>query len=233
MNKASNFIILSVIIFGLLVSGCASKEIAALKTKISDLEQESATKTAQIQKLEDQLVNAGAERGALKTSLDDFTKRDQQQRKEFADLQRRFKKMTDAGTLSIRIIDGRMVVSLATDILFPSGSANLSKAGQNTLKEVAIQLSNIPDRKYQVEGHTDNVPIATDVFPSNWELASARSIRVVKTMVEAGLTPQRISAASFAETRPIQANETPEGRMANRRIAIVVIPDLSVIPGLQ
>lgn len=219
--------------FALFFSGCASKEIASLKGRISELEAETQDKTLKIQTLETRVETLGKERGILKSSLDDLNRRDEAQRKEFADLQRRFKKLTDAGTLSIRIIDGRMVVSLGTDILFPSGSASLSKEGLNTLREVAKQLAAIPDRKYQVEGHTDNIPIATEAFPSNWELASARSIRVVKTMVEGGLEPQRVSAASFGETKPVQPNDTPEGRKANRRIAIIVIPDLSTVPGFE
>lgn len=223
-----SFILLTVAV---VMSGCASKEIASLKGKITELEAEKQDKTLKIQTLETRVETLGKERGVLKSSLDDLSRRDEAQRKEFADLQKRFKKLTDAGTLSIRVIDGRMVVSLATDILFPSGSANLSKDGLSTLREVAKQLSAIPDRKYQVEGHTDNVPISTEVFPSNWELAASRSIRVVKTMVEAGLEPQRISAASFGETKPVQSNDTPEGRKANRRIAIIVIPDLSSVPG--
>lgn len=216
-----------------LFTGCSSKEIAGLKGRVAELEAETQDKTLKIQTLETRVETLGNERGILKSSLDDLNRRDEAQRKEFADLQRRFKKLTDAGTLSIRIIDGRMVVSLNTDILFPSGSANLSKDGLVTLREVAKQLAAIPDRRYQVEGHTDNIPIATEVFPSNWELASARSIRVVKTMVDAGLTPQRISGASFGDTRPVQPNDTPEGRAANRRIAIIVIPDLSAVPGLM
>ncbi len=214
-------------------AGCSSKEIAGLKSRIGELEAETQDKTLKIQTLETRVETLGKERGILKSSLDDLNRKDEAQRREFADLQRRFKKLTDAGTLSIRIIDGRMVVSLNTDILFPSGSANLSKDGITTMKEVAKQLAAIPDRKYQVEGHTDNIPIATEVFPSNWELASARSIRVVKAMVDAGLAPQRISAASFGDTKPVQPNDTPEGRAANRRIAIIVIPDLSSVPGFE
>jgi len=131
----------------------------------------------------------------------------------------------------VKIIDGKMVVSLGSDLLFHAGSAKLSKEGTQAVKDVATQLAAIPDKRYQVEGHTDNLPISTAAFPSNWELASARAVSVVKTMIENGMTPDRMSAASYADTQPMQPNTSAEGRAANRRVAIVVVPDLSMMPG--
>ncbi|MGZ3705387.1 MAG: OmpA/MotB family protein, partial [Bdellovibrionota bacterium] len=133
--------------------------------------------------------------------------------------------------LSVKMVGGKMVVSLGSDVLFPAGSAHLSKDGAKAMKEVSAQLAAIPDKKYQVEGHTDNQPIATATFPSNWELASARSLQVVKTMIDNGMAPERVSSASYADTQPVQPNNTAEGRAANRRVAIVVVPDLSSLPG--
>ncbi len=153
--------------------------------------------------------------------------------KEFKDLLARFQKLIDAGQLKVKIVDGRMVVVLATDILFASGKADLSDAGKTSLAQVGSVLASITDRSFQVEGHTDNVPIQTDKFPSNWELASARSILVVKTLVAAGVPATRISAASFAENHPVGDNSTLDGRVANRRIEIVVVPDLSQLPGFD
>ncbi len=149
----------------------------------------------------------------------------------YHDLVERFRALIDAGKLQVRIVDGRMVVQLATDVLFASGQATLSTDGRAAIKEVGQVLASIPDRRYQVEGHTDNVPIRTERFPSNWELAWARSLTVVRALIEAGLAPEAVSGASFAETRPIGDNETPEGRASNRRIEIVIVPDLSLLPG--
>ena len=95
------------------------------------------------------------------------------------------------------------------------------------------RLSTIPERRFQVEGHTDNVPIKTAQFPSNWELAAARALIVTKTMVEAGLPGERVSAASFGESKPAVSNDTPDGKAQNRRIEIVVVPDLSTLPGFD
>jgi len=152
---------------------------------------------------------------------------------EFKSMLNRFKNLIDAGKLQVKIVDGRMVVALASDVLFASGSSKLSKDGEGAIGEVAQLLSEIPGRQFQVEGHTDNVPIRTAQYPSNWDLAAARAITVVKTMVEAGLPADRISAAAFGEFKPARPNDSPEGKAANRRIEIVVVPDLSSLPGFD
>ncbi len=183
------------------------------------------------------------ERGELKASLAETQKalsemqaREEEQKKrlqEFTDLTKKFKKLINAGTLSVRMVEGKMVVSLGSDVLFPSGSAKLSDKGQQTIKDVTAQLVSIPDKKYQVEGHTDNVPISTTAFASNWELASARALTVVKTMMQNSMPTTRLSAASFADAQPISTNDTPDGKALNRRIEIVIVPDLSSLPGYE
>lgn len=152
---------------------------------------------------------------------------------EFRDLLGRFRTLIDAGKLRVKIVEGRMVVEVANDVLFASGSASLSRDGRSAVQEVAAVLAELPDRKFQIEGHTDDVPISTAQFPSNWELASARAITVVKTMIASGMLPERISAASFADVRPAMPNDTAEGKRANRRIEIVLVPDLSSLPGFD
>ncbi|MEZ4318525.1 MAG: OmpA family protein [Myxococcota bacterium] len=151
--------------------------------------------------------------------------------KDFQDLLARFKSLIDAGTLQVKIKDGRMVVAMATDVLFASGSATLSPDGKAALTSVTEILASIPDREFQVEGHTDNDPIATAQFPSNWTLASARALNVVDHMLKNGMAADRISGASFGEFRPVVANDTKENKAQNRRIEIVVVPDLSQLPG--
>jgi chemotaxis protein MotB len=152
---------------------------------------------------------------------------------QYRDLVSRFSEMIDAGTLRVKIVEGRMVVELATDILFPSGSAELSKEGLASIAKVGGVLATIPERAFQVEGHTDYVPIKSAKYPSNWELAASRAITVVRTLSTSGLPPERVSAASFAFYKPTAANDTPENKAANRRIEIVILPDLSKLPGFE
>jgi len=175
----------------------------------------------------------GNERDDLQRALAEMRAREAEQQKrlqEYNDLTQRFKKLIDAGTLSVHIVDGKMMVSLGTDVLFPSGSAKLSAKGMETINTVGTQLAAIPDKKYQVEGHTDNVPLKSKSY-TNWELASARAISVLKAMIQNGMPENRVSAASFADTAPVAPNDTSENKAKNRRIEIAIVPDLSSLPG--
>ncbi len=212
------------------------KELAESNAKISELE-------TLIAQMEQDLGKASQNKKAMTNSIQhmkDALKRESDRKKEvekrlgeFRKLISRFKQLTDAGQLSIQIKDGRMVVVLPSDVLFKSGSARLSSKGNETIKKVASVLTSIPDKQYQIEGHTDNVPIRSKTYPSNWELASARALTVLKIMVTAGMPANRISAASFGETKPVASNENKSGRKLNRRIDVVVVPDLSLLPGYQ
>lgn len=230
------------------LSGCVSSskyntEVKTLNEEITKSKEANEALSKDKAQLEERLITVTKDRGQLKSSLDEMKQamdemrqRQAEQKKrlqEFEDLTKRFKRLTDAGALSVKIIDGKMVVSLGSDVLFPSGSAKLSTAGLDAIKEVTTQLKSIPGKTYQVEGHTDNLPIATAAFPSNWELASARALNVTRAMIDAGMPSQRVSAASFGDTHPIHSNDTVEGKAANRRIAIVVVPDLSTMPGYE
>lgn len=185
---------------------------------------------------ENQLAGLSKERSLMATALSDFEKRNAEadtRIQEYNSLMQRFQKLIDAGKLKIKIVDGRMVVELPSDILFPSAQASLSRDGLAAIREIATVLSEVPDRRYQVEGHTDDWPIQTVRFRNNWELAAARSITVVRTMVNAGLAAERVSAAGYGETRPVGDNETQDGRAQNRRIEIVIVPDLASLPGFN
>ncbi|MCB0379177.1 MAG: flagellar motor protein MotB [Bdellovibrionales bacterium] len=246
-----NFKIFSFILVFFTITACVSKskyeeletqygslqaEHDAAKNQVTDLE-------ALVAELERKLGKASTDQKSLSQSIDymkqalaDASARKKEVEKRMAEYRKlvnQFKALTDAGELSIKIVDGRMVVAMPSDVLFASGSAKLSSKGQQTIEKVAKLLVTIPDKKFQIEGHTDNVPIRSSRFPSNWELASARSVNVLKTMVQAGMPENRISAASFGETRPVAANDSKEGKQANRRIEVVLMPDLSQLPGYE
>lgn len=141
----------------------------------------------------------------------------------------RFSDQIEAGQLRVSIHRGRLVIELPQDILFASGSAVLGDAGSETIVEIANVLATIEDRVFQVEGHTDNVPIRTRQFPSNWELSSARALAVVHLLIEGGLDASRVSGAAFGEFNPRTDNESAESRELNRRIEIVMVPDLDLL----
>lgn len=113
-------------------------------------------------------------------------------------------------------------VEINTDLLFPTGVAEVSTPALPTLEKVGDILKPLPNR-LRVEGHTDNVPISTARFPSNWELSAARASRVIRLFQERGVSPERMVAVGLGEYRPAADNDTAGGRGRNRRVTIVVL----------
>jgi chemotaxis protein MotB len=118
------------------------------------------------------------------------------------------------------------VLTLPAEVLFPSGSAELTEEGEQALVRIAGTLGNAP-YQVRVQGHTDAVPIRGALaqrFATNWELAAARAARVVRVLAEHGVPADRLEAVSLAEHHPVAPDDTPEGRAANRRIELRLVP---------
>ena len=113
-------------------------------------------------------------------------------------------------------------VEIRADILFPSGVATLSPSAVPALQALARTLAPYPN-PIRVEGHTDNKPIKTVLFPSNWELSSARAASVVHMLADGGVSPRRLSVIGLGEWRPVKPNDTPDDRNANRRVLLVIL----------
>lgn len=156
-----------------------------------------------------------------------------QRLQQLRELQADFKPLIDRGVLEVEVVDGRIVLGMAADVLFPSGSAALSATGREHLVEIARLLAKKPDYEWQVEGHTDDDAINTPQFPNNWYLGAARAIEVVEVLVAHGMAPDSLSAASFGQYAPVAANTTANSKTRNRRIELVLLPDLGDLPGYQ
>lgn len=115
-------------------------------------------------------------------------------------------------------------IEIKTNILFPSGTAELQPAALPVLKSLAVILSEYPN-PIHVEGFTDNVPIKTALYPSNWELSTARAMSVVHLFAREGLKPERLAAVGYSEFKPAAPNDTEEGRSKNRKVVLVVMAD--------
>ena len=138
-------------------------------------------------------------------------------------------KMIDGGQLTVSIEKGRIVINLPDNVLFATGHSNVNTEGQDALKQIATVLKEFSDRSFQVEGHTDNVPMKSARYPSNWELSTARALNVVHLMIQEGVDAKNISAAGFGEFKPRADNEEKEGRALNRRIEIIMLPNLEIL----
>lgn len=124
---------------------------------------------------------------------------------------------------SVQMVQEKDRINLAINerILFTSGEAELRDSGLMVLKPLIAILKDTP-HSMSISGHTDNVPIATELFPSNWELSSARAASVVRYLQTQGIAAQRLRAIGYADTRPVSDNIDAEGRAANRRVEIVI-----------
>ncbi len=124
--------------------------------------------------------------------------------------------------VTIRRSDFWIEVEMKTDILFPSGSARLADSATSVLEQLGAVLAPFPN-PIRVEGHTDNKPIKTVLFSSNWELSAARAGSVVRVLANHGVDPGRLAVIGYGEQRPLKPNDTADGRNANRRVVVVIL----------
>ena len=129
--------------------------------------------------------------------------------------------LVDAGQVQLREHSFWLEIEINTSVLFPVASASLAEAALPVVANIGEILAETNSR-IQVEGHTDDVPITTVQFPSNWELSAARAASVVHLFESAGVEPRRMAALGYGEFQPVESNDTPEGRAANRRVLVVV-----------
>jgi chemotaxis protein MotB len=151
----------------------------------------------------------------------------------YKQLMAKLQSMIDSGKLKVEIRKGRMIVKLSDKILFDPGKTKLKAEGQAALKQVAAALKDIADRDFLVAGHTDNVPIKSRMFKSNWELSAARGVEVVKFLQAEGMDPKHLGAAGFSEYDPVGNNDDDEGKKTNRRIEIVLMPNIEELPKMD
>ena len=137
-------------------------------------------------------------------------------------IKKALKTLIEKGLVTVTVYNDRTEIQIRSSVLFASGKIKLNKSAQTVVKELAQILSPIPNM-VRVEGFTDNVPIKTRFYPSNWELSAARSARVVRQLEDLGLDPERLVAVGYGKYHPVASNATPDGRARNRRVVLVVL----------
>jgi chemotaxis protein MotB len=183
-----------------------------LDSAVSRLRTSEAQLSESLKAREEELANRQQEIGRLRGTYENLV----------ADLESE----VASGQIEIEQLREGLRLNVADEILFPSGSATLNQSGLRVLRKVAKQLVKLGNR-VEIQGHTDNVPIRPDAatkYPSNWELAAARATVVVRLLAAEGVDPRLLSAVSFGEYQPVASNDTPEGRLRNRRIEIRLQP---------
>lgn len=217
-------------------------EIADLEQRIADLEETKVSLEEQLDEAKGTISMYESETGGLEEALEATKSELQELRKQrqatekrlerYRSIAKKLASMVESGKLAVKIRDGKMVIELSNNILFDSGSTKIKDDGQEALKQLGSVLQEIEKRDFLIAGHTDNVPINSSRFDSNWELSTARAVEVVRFMQENGVDPDHLAAAGYGEHDPIADNEAEEGRALNRRIEIIVMPNLEELPNI-
>jgi chemotaxis protein MotB len=206
----------------------ASAQVAALKQRLDGVGQDVKSLTAEREEVTASLALTRARLEELRV----HAVASETQAQTFRDLVSKLHGMIDAGKLKVVVRQGHMLIALPSDVLFDSGRTVVRGEAQSTLAEVAAAIRDIRDRKFLVVGHTDNVPIRTARFPSNWELSAGRAVAVARVLMARGVSPQNVGIAGQAEFDAVVPNDTALHRQLNRRIEIVLEPKLTELPAI-
>lgn len=207
-----------------------SKAKQAAEARASAAEARSRSTDAELEKARGELGSTRQELSALQQEAASADA----QMQELQQMAARFQRMIDSGKLKITLRRGRMVVDLPAQVLFPSGSAELSDEGKQSLREVARILRSVQGKRFIVGGHTDTKKLTKQApFSSNWALSAARAVTVTEAMVRSGLRADQLVAAGYGPHDPVANNRTEAGRQENRRIEIILEPQVRTLPKTQ
>ncbi len=228
-------------------------EMDAEKKRASDLQRQLQqmginldTVNAQLQQTDTEKAQLAANLDQLKRALDEYKQRaDQLERikQRFELLRDKLNKLTTLG-LKVEVRNNRMVIRLPGDVLFPSGSDKLKDQGISVLGQVADVIrgdAQLSKRYFQIAGHTDNKPLQGGPFRDNWGLSLMRARQVLTWLISpanaegggGGLDPKRLHAAGYGETDPVAANADDATRALNRRVELVLLPDVEEMLDLR
>ncbi|MEP7279416.1 MAG: OmpA family protein [Bacteroidota bacterium] len=232
------------------LKGCEEEKAeAASKKLLSDAEIESLNKqiaylkdnnTQALQQLQNLSVISSSQAESIKKSMDNIGAKDSYIQDLQASMARKDSLNMalvmnlkgaignlDDQDINIKVDKGVVYIDISDKLLFKSGSYDITNNAREVLGKVAMVLKNQPDIEFMVEGHTDNVAFSKGVLVDNWDLSVKRATAVVRVLQKQyGLDPAHIAAAGRGEYKPVADNSTPEGKAANRRTRIVILPQL-------
>jgi len=203
------------------------KELASTRENMSEkLRNRKRELRRQAAELEAKMLELKKSRWALRELAK--IKAEMKRQKELNDkLKLSFAKMISAGRLKLINRRGKLVIQMASKVLFKSGKARLTKEGTDALRDLAGVLKRI-NRHFQVAGHTDNIPMRKRKYKDNWGLSSYRATVVVRLLLKNGVPGHRLSGAGFGAFDPVASNRRASGRALNRRIEITLLPAVNI-----
>jgi chemotaxis protein MotB len=226
-------LLILVVVGGVYLGQLAWKERERLLVLVNQGEQSEKAR----RELEARLRSVEGERSALVAVRETLQRSVVQKTSELAELkgtydslQEKMKEEIAKGEVAVSQSGDRLRVDLVDKILFDSGSAQVSRRGENVLARVGAVLAKIGGKQLHVSGHTDNQAISRKLrkqYPSNWELSIGRAMNVVRFLQETGVPPERLVASGYGEHHPIASNRSKAGQARNRRIEILLTPMLA------
>ncbi len=220
------------------------RELALLNSKVTDLngqvdylksnnnqalkqlESLSVISSQQAESIKKSMDNIGAKDAYIQTLQQQMAKKDSLNMTLVMNLKGAIGNLDDED-VNIKVDKGVVYIDISDKLLFKSGSYEVTDKAKSVLGKVAQVLKNQPDMEFMVEGHTDNVPYKGAALLDNWDLSVKRATTIVRLLQkEYGLEPAKMAAAGRAEYKPVADNSTKEGRAANRRTRIVILPEL-------
>ena len=206
--------------------GCKKTILDTSKSKEKLIEEKQsldAERAALVKEVESQRAGVGELREKLEQERMARLLSDEEVEDSLRKLQQSLDAEVKSGQIAIEQLPGRLQVRATNEVLFDSGSAELKPEGRNVIAKVAKSIKGVPDREVRVEGHTDDVPVKSPKFTSNWDLSAARAATVAKVLAEGGVSPKLLAVVGYGEFRPLAANDSPENRAHNRRIEISLV----------
>ena len=191
---------------------------------LKQLEDLSVITASQAESIKKSIENIGGKDAYIQTLQESLARKDSLNMALVMNLKGAVGNMADED-INIKVDKGVVYIDISDKLLFKSGKYEVSPEAKTVLGKVALVLKNQPDIEFMVEGHTDNVPYHSGVLLDNWDLSVKRSTAVVRILQnQYGLDPAKIAAAGRGQYKPVQDNTTAEGRAANRRTRIVILP---------
>lgn len=242
----TSLILVTLFGFGFAVTaGCAAKQKQTKKEKKAQKKRE-AEHRAELDKqraeseeaAERQAAEADADREELESRIERLESRLDQsrelaaKRKNLHDaLLTDLSSLRGAGKVEITERRGLLIVSIPQDVLFESSRFALKEEGKETLRSLASSLKNVDDHRILVAGHTDNVPVSKKSvdFKDNWELSTMRALSSTKLLSQSGVSGEHLAAVGFGSTDPVASNDTEANRAKNRRVELMLVPNLAKI----
>ncbi len=197
-----------ILVFFILLYALSARENHAYKEEISrmhDLVQEKVPEPPAASFVIEELTGLRPRHARVKKALSRFMREE-----------------TPNEKISLRSYQGKMILDISGESVFASGSADLNPQARPLFEKLAVIFKQFPDYTVNIKGHTDNVPIATSQFPSNWELSAIRATTVLKYFIEQGMEPWMLTATGYGESMPKVPNISDANRAENRRVEFVL-----------